>query len=383
MNEHMLRHAPPRLSRKSTWLRVSLLVLLVFGLGACDSTGPSPSVDTSVPPPGTPDPEGENPIPGPGPDSVPVPPDSSGPSMPDPDSLPPPPDSTPPPEPPDSTPTPEPPDSTPPPEAPPPVHTGLPLGPAHVPTEHFADFSGTTITPGFPDSLLPELEAARRANLRVFVSFTGGGRHSRDSTGFNIDKWKERIDQFRRIDFTSYIADGTVLGHFLMDEPNDRRNWNGHQVSQADIAEMARYSKEAWPSMVTMIRAWPDYLEGHEYPHLDAIRIQYASRFGPIDAFIEAQVQGAKSLGVAMVGGLNVLNGGSGESGIPGTREGKSAMSADEIRVWGGKFLAEPYTCAFLMYYYDSAYLSRPDIRAAMSELSQKARGLPKKECRT
>jgi hypothetical protein len=372
MNEHTPLHAPRPLSRKSTWLRASLLVLLVFRLGACDSTGPSTSEDTSdPPPPGTPDSVGGDSVPGPAPDSVPAPPDSSQPPPPGPDSVPSPPDSTT-----------SPPDSTPPTDPPAPVHTGLPLGPAHVPPEHFAEYSGTNITPGFPDSLLPILEAARRANIRVFISFTGGGRHSLDSTGFNIDKWKERVDLYRAIDFTSYIADGTILGHFLMDEPNDRRNWSGQQVSQADIAEMARYSKEVWPSMVTMIRAFPEYLEGHEYPHLDAIRVQYAPRFGPIDSFINAQVQGAKALGVAMVGGLNVLNGGSGESGIPGTREGKYAMSADEIRVWGGRWLAEPYICAFLMYYYDSAYLSRPDIRAALSELSEKARGLPKKECR-
>ena len=364
MNEHTLLHAPPPRGRKSTWLRVSLLVLLAVHLAACDNTGPSTSEDTSVPPPATPDTGGGDSLPGPTPDapgptpdSVIAPPDSSEPPMPGPDS-------------------------TPPTEPPAPVHTGLPLGPAHVPPEHFADFSGTNITPGFPDSLLPILEAARRANARVFISFTGGGRHSLDSTGFNIDKWKERIDRYRGIDLTSYIADGTILGHFLMDEPNDRRNWSGHQVSQADIAEMARYSKEVWPSMVTMIRAFPDFLEGHEYPRLDAIRVQYAPRFGPIDAFINDQVQGAKALGVALVGGLNVLNGGSGESGIPGTREGKYAMSADEIRDWGGRWLAEPYICAFLMYYYDSRYQSRPDIRAALSELSQKARDLPKKECR-
>jgi hypothetical protein len=362
MNEHTLLHAPLPLTRKSTRLPTSLLVLLAFHLGACDSTGPSTSEGTSVPPPATPDTVGGDSVPEPAPDPVPAPPDSSAPPMPDPDSLGSPPDST--------TPT------------EPPVHTGLPLGPAHLPPEHFADFSGTNYTVGDPDELLGDLEAARRANARLFISLTGGGRQSLDSTGFNIEKWKQHIDQFRGFDLTSYIEDGTIIGHFLMDEPHDRKNWNGHQVSQADIAEMARYSKEVWPSMVTMIRSWPEYLEGHEYPHLDAIRIQYADRFGPIDSFITAQVQGAKALGLAMVGGLNVLDGGSGESGIPGTKEKWFAMSADEIRVWGGRFLAEPYTCAFLMYYYDATYLSRGDIRAAMSELSQKARDLPKKECR-
>jgi hypothetical protein len=193
--------------------------------------------------------------------------------------------------------------------------------------------------------------------------------------------WKERVDRFRGVDLTSYIADGTIIGHFLMDEPEDRSNWNGRVVPQAMIEEMANYSKQLWPTMVTMVRTHAYYLEGHQYPHLDATRVHYLDRFSPIDSFINANVDGAKALGLALVGGLNVLNGGSKTSGIPGKWAGKFAMNADEIRAWGTRFLSEDI-CAFILWEYDSTYLARPEIREALAELAQIARSLPKRECR-
>jgi hypothetical protein len=261
-------------------------------------------------------------------------------------------------------------------------HVGLPFGPAQLPPAHFAEFSGTVYTATTPDKLIRDLEVARRSSARLFISFAGSEEFNRDSNGFSIAKWEQRVDRFRGLDLTPYIDDGTIVAHFILDEPQDPTNWNGKQVSQATIEEIAKYSKQIWPTMLTIIRAFPDYLKGYQYPHLDAIRLQYLDRFAPLEDFIAAQVQGAKALGVGLVGGLNVLNGGSKQSGIPGRRAGKNAMSAEEIRSWGGRFLSEPYICGFLMYEYDSTYFSRPDIQAAVADLSQMARSLPEKACR-
>jgi hypothetical protein len=251
-----------------------------------------------------------------------------------------------------------------------------------MPPGLFAAFSGTIYTATHPDTLLLDLEAARRGNARLFISFSGNEQHNRDANGFSLEKWKQRIDRFRGVDLTSYIDDGTIIGHFIMDEPDDKSNWNGKKVPQPQIEEIAAYSKQVWPTMVTMIRAWPEYLEGYQYPHLDAVRIQYSDRFGAIDSFIPANVARAKALGLALVGGLNVLNGGSKTSGIPGRREGKFAMNAGELRSWGSTFLSEPYICAFILYEYDAPYLARPDIQEALSELGEIARARSKKECR-
>jgi hypothetical protein len=332
-------------------------ILLTLLLSACDSTGPalsnarlpdSVNVDSIVPPAVPQDSlPGDSTSP-PGTDSLVPPPDSVGPID-------------------------------------PPVvvtHVGIPFGPFALPSRLYGPkFSGAYIPPrGQP--LLAELEAARRASTRVLLNFTGAGQYFSDDAGFNLARWKQRVDRFRGIDLTSYIADGTILGHFLMDEPNDASNWNGDRVSPAEVDEMAKYSKEIWPTMSTIIRGWPAYLKGYEFKYLDAAWAQYHVRFGSVDDFIATNVSDAKASGLALVAGLNVLNGGSSSSGIPGTRVGKYGMSASELRSWGGALLSEPYMCALIIWKYNEEYFSRPDIEAALSDLNDRAASHSKQACR-
>jgi len=353
-----------------------VLVLLTVSLPACSDGPPaiaseSPTRADSTPAPG-------DSVPPPGPDSLVPPPDSTPP-----DSVTPPPD-----------PVPPSPDSTLLPPAPysrctfpsgsssVPQHAGIAFGPTHVPTPKLGgSFTGTQITATHPACLLADLERARRANARVFISFTGNPQYNRDEDGFSLAKWTQRVDRFRHVDLEPYIADGTILGHLLMDEPNDPREWNGETVSLADIEGMAAYSKQVWPSMVTFVRAFPEYLEGGRFPHLDALWFQYLDRWAPLDEFIAKHFTEARPLGLRVITGLNVLNGGSKSSGIPGRRQGKSAMSADELRAWGGKLLEQPGLCAFLLWEYDEAYLARADIKAAVEDLAAKARSYPAGDC--
>jgi hypothetical protein len=342
-------------ARKAVWLQASLILLLALPFDACGNAEPTNPDDgrfgenpTGVP--ADPDPVPGDSIPAPNPDSTP-PQDSTAPPVPSGPSV-------------------------------PPTHVGIPFGPAHMPPERFAEYSGTIYTATKPDRLMRDLETARRANTRMFISFVGNAQFFRDSNGFSLTMWKQRVDRFRGLDLIPYIADGTIIGHFILDEPDDPSNWNGIRVPQAMIEEMASYSKQLWPTMVAMVRTFPWYLEGHQYPHLDANRVQYLDRFSPIDSFINANVQGTQALGLALVGGLNVLNGGSKTSGIPGRKVGKFGMNPDELRSWGKRYLSESYICAFILYEYDSTYLSRPGIREALAELGEVARSRPKKECR-
>jgi len=307
-------------------------------------------------------------------------------------TTPPPPDTTTPP-PPDTTPPPPPPDTTlpPPPSAEcsvtgggdsaTPVHVGLPYGPAHNPPEGFGpDYTGSLHSGSNPACLMAELAAARRTNTQLIVNLTGNESNLRDANGFSMTKWKQRVDRFRHLNLDSYIADGTLLAHFILDEPSDKSNWAGHQVSLAEIQEMARYSKEIWPKLPTMIRVFPEYLRGGDWKDLDAVRFHYLARFGSVDDFIARHFGEAEALGLRVIGGLNVINGGSGASKIPG-RNGKWSMSPDEIRDWGSKFLARPGMCAFFLYEYDSAYFSRPEIKAAMEDLAVKAKSYSQRSC--
>jgi hypothetical protein len=307
------------------------------------------------------------------------------------DSLAPPVDTAtpPPPSPPDSG-TPPPP-SPPPPPSGPPVHSGIPFGPSVI-TKHESSFSlvpPSSISSAFnalkTDAYLPvllaKLEAARRSNDRLLISFSGQSGAYTDSAGFNLSKWKQKVDEFRGLDLSSYVADGTLMGHYIMDEPSDPRNWNGHRVSLADIDAMARYSKEIWPDLPTVIRGWPAYLKGYHYEYLDAAWAGYHSRFGPIEDFIVNNVRDAKESGLALVVSLNMLAGG-GESGIPGYFNDKYSMTASQVRTWGSALLAEPYVCAFFMFRYNPDYFARADLQGAVAELSEKARSLPNRLCR-
>jgi hypothetical protein len=230
--------------------------------------------------------------------------------------------------------------------------------------------------------LLADLEYARRSNTRVLLNLTGSERYLSDGKGFSFDKWKARVDQFRNADIASYIADGTIVGHFIMDEPDDPSNWGGKTVPLADIDLIAKYSKEIWPTLPTVVRVTPGWLKGYHFQYLDAAWAQYLDRFGPLEPYIATNLRDAKEAGLALVGGLNVLNGGSKNSGIPGHKAGKFAMSANEIRTWGSAMLAQPYFCAYIMWEYERNYFSRPDIKAAMAELSQQAKAHPQQSCR-
>lgn len=310
------------------------------------------------------------------------------------DSLEPPPVDTTTPPPVDTTPPPPipPPDTTSPPPPPgPPVHVGIPFGVSMLSQGESSalllpasslnpDFTALK-TDAFKKNLLDMLQAARRANGRVLVSFSGASGEYTDANGFNLAKWKQNVDEFRGFDLSSYIADGTLIGHYIMDEPSDQRNWNGHLVARADIDEMARYSKEIWPDLPTIIRGWPWYLKGYDYKYLDAAWAAYHERFGSIDEFVSSNVRDAKEAGLSLVVGLNVLAGG-GDNGIPGFKEGKKSMTAAQVRAWGGALLDQPYACAFFMFRYHPDYFARPDIKEAVADLGQKARRLDNRTCR-
>jgi hypothetical protein len=342
-------------------IRPSAPLFLLFLLGsACDSTGPAASLGR------TPDSTGTESVP------PPTPPDTTTP--PGPDSLPPPP-------PPDTV-APPPGDTTSP-VLPPytPKHSGIPFGPAQQPSGTFGPELQATILPGNPAELLIDLERARRSDTRVLINFSGHTIHLQDANGFSMANWKARVDRFKGMDLTSYLEDGTIIGHFLLDEPSDPNNWGGDKVSPAEIEEMGRHSKERWPTMITIVRAWPDYMEGYRFQHVDAIRFHYLHRLGPLDPWIEEHFREARSLGLAIVSGLNVLNGGGPNSGIPGRKEGKFAMNAAELREWGKRLLAEDI-CAFFLWEWDPGYQSRPEIKEALADLKRIAEDKPKRLCR-
>ena len=227
---------------------------------------------------------------------------------------------------------------------------GIPMGMYGLPTSWFGERYNGGFRNIFPQYLLRELADLKARGGKVVLTFGGHPRFYTDAQGyFSLSMWKSRVDLFRSVDFSSYVADGTVMAHYLIDEPNDAANWNGRPVPPATLEEMARYSKQIWPELLTVVRVDATYLS-YDHSYLDAAWAQYVYRKGTAAEYIKRNVEAAQERRLGLITGLNVLKG-----GIDGAR-----MTPNQVQEWGSTLLTSSYPCAFLSWDYDEAYLRAP-----------------------
>jgi hypothetical protein len=225
----------------------------------------------------------------------------------------------------------------------------------------------------WPNSLRSELAAIKSRGGKVILMFAGNEKYYKDAGGrFSLTKWKQRIDRFRSVNFDSYIKDGTIIGHYMIDEPNDPANWSGRPVSPSTLDDMGRYSKNIWPNMPTIVRTHPDYFTSNPR-YVDAAWAQYLSRRGNVNDYIRHNVSIAQKRGLALVVGMNVLKGG---------KPNGTQMTASEVKSWGSALLSSSYPCAFITWKHNSTYFNKSSMRDAMSYLSRKAENRSTRTCR-
>jgi hypothetical protein len=254
---------------------------------------------------------------------------------------------------------------------------GIPFGNFRLPTTELGSrYNGITRNID-PNQLRDELAAIKSRGGKIALALAGPERYYKDSYGhFSLTKWKARVDRYKYINFSSYITDGTIIGHFMIDEPQDPKNWNNQPVAQSTLEAMAKYSKLRWPGMVTIVRSRPDYLDNWtgNYQYLDAAWAQYAANMVPnVNDFITTNVAKAKAKGLALIVGMNILYG----------SPTKTAMSANQIRYYGSALLSSSYPCAFINWRYEDWYMSKSSIKDAMSYLRSKAQSRGFKSCRS
>lgn len=258
---------------------------------------------------------------------------------------------------------------------------GVPFGAFHLPKSLYGKTYTGSLGNIAANQLIDYLETARRNGAKVMVTFSGNEANFIKNRAFSLTMWKQRVDRYRKLNLSSYIKDGTLIGHYLIDEPHDKANWGGKTIPLSTIDEMARYSKQLFPGLPTVARAWPKFLKGYRYKYLDAAWAQYSDRFGSVSAFMNDNVRDAKASGLALVIGMNQLAGGN-KSGIKGFYSGRFAMSGSQLKSWGLAMLDNSYPCAFLSWRYDAKYMSRSDIKSAMVSLANKARSKATKSCK-
>jgi hypothetical protein len=241
-----------------------------------------------------------------------------------------------------------------------------------------------TILASTPSGLLGALKTVKERGGRVLLRLHGDGKVRNADGTFNLNLWKTEVARFRNVNFTSYINDGTIVGHFVFDEPHFPSRWGNKIVPQSSVEAMAQYSKQLWPTLITITSAPPTWLAsaGITYTHLDAGWAIYYSKLGNVTTWLSNQVNKAKLKKLGLVASLNVLDGGNGSSGFAGNYPNKFAMSAAELRTYGTGILSQSYVCAFAMWKYTSDYYGRADIQSAMRDNSARARSHAPTSCR-
>jgi hypothetical protein len=256
---------------------------------------------------------------------------------------------------------------------------GIPFGLYALPTNQF----GTTYNGASKNArvlarsgtFLSTLAAIKSRGGRVLLQLSGNHRHYLDSQGhFSFTKWKARVDTFRLYNFSSYITDGTIIGHFMIDEPNDASNFGGQAVPGTMVEAMAKYSKSIWPKMATVTRAESTYLlRWPGYTYLDAAWAQYVYRKGDVGPFIRRNIADAQKLGLALITGLNIKRGG----------PNGATMTPSQIKTWGSTLLSSSYPCAFISWQWDPNYYALAGVKDAMKYLRSKAQNRVSKTCRS
>jgi hypothetical protein len=251
-----------------------------------------------------------------------------------------------------------------------------------------------------PGNVVGMIANARAAGQKLILVLTGGAPKQYSSNGaFDLAKWEARIDQYNtgpiRDAIAAGVADGTVLGNSLMDEP-EHKNWGG-VMTKPLLDTMAAYAKGYFPTLPMGPSHGPNgyYLwrPNERYRVVDYVLSQYNYWVtnGNVVAWRDKVLAQAKLDGVAVAFSMNILDGGQNAAGDGtwncstetsagrGTHEPACRMTATQIRDWG-KALG-PAGCAMLMWRYDSLAMGRPDNQQAMRDVAAALAKVPQRGC--
>ena len=276
---------------------------------------------------------------------------------------------------------------------PPAIARGVPFGPFALWTDGQRIQTAVAFTGSqdytSPETVIPTIANARAAGHRLILVLTGGGAAEYSTNGkFDLAKWKRRMDQYAttpiRDAIAAGVADGTVLGNSLMDEP-EHRKWGG-VVTKPLLDSMAAYARRYFPTLPMGPSHGPtgyyQWRPTERYRVVDYVLNQYNYWVtnGDVAAWRDRVLAQARLDGVGVAFSMNILDGGqnaprdgtwtcpSGTSAGRGTYEPACRMTAAQIRTYGQEL--GPSGCAMLMWRYDSLALAGTDNQHAMRDVA-------------
>jgi len=242
----------------------------------------------------------------------------------------------------------------------------LPFGPKQLTKDAFGNpYTGGYINAGSVDKLNAMLPIARAHGSRLIIKLPGDRRLFQNPDGtFNLDFWKQNIDRLRGFDFAPYVADGTVIGAELINEPNDPNNWGGAPITKAQFEQCGAYAKSIWPTLPVGGGRSDYLLVNAPWRHIDFGHSQYQMRKGDINTWINQTVQESKDADVGLLMSLNFYAG----------QLDNTSMTPNQIYHYYSAMVKDTYSCALTGYLYDATFLERPEVASAMNKINDLAK---------
>jgi hypothetical protein len=242
----------------------------------------------------------------------------------------------------------------------------LPFGPKQLPPRLFGhlSFTGAYVNAGSAKTLSEILPLARAARMHLVLKLVGDRSAFVNPDGtFSLELWKRHIDRLRSVDLTTYVADSTVIGAELLNEPHNAKKWGGRIISKAELEDAAEYAKTIWPYLPVGAGRSDYVLKYAPWKHLDFGHSQYHMRKGDIEQWCRTAVEESKASGVALLLSLNFYGG----------EVGDAPMTPEEVQRFGSVLAADTYACGLTGYVYDDVYFARPGISDAFAAVASVA----------
>jgi hypothetical protein len=249
----------------------------------------------------------------------------------------------------------------------------------------------------FAESIITRINTARNKRQRLILAMTGGNSSQFKTNGkFDLTKWKNRMNTFKTAAIKSAVAaavaDGTVIGNSIMDEP-ETKQWGG-VMTKPLLDNMASYVKAIFPTLpVGVNHGAPGYAwrtnERYRVVDYTTNQYQWMNNNGQIAKWRDAVLSRASVEGIKVAFSVNLLNGGvpdnsgtwdcSGTGG-KGTIAHRCRMTSTQVRDWGK--LVGPSGCFMMMWRYDGAFMAKAANVDAFRDVASVLAGKPRKSCK-
>jgi len=256
-------------------------------------------------------------------------------------------------------------------------------------------------------NIVTRISVARSMGVRLLLTMTGGARSQYLTGGvFDMVKWKAKQATFNttaiREAVGAAIADGTIVGNVVMDEPfntggpgNEANSWGpAGTMTKARVDSMCAYSKAIFPNLPQGVtHDHDDFEPTKSYRVCDFIVSQYRMAKGDVTAFRDAGLALARRDGHSIAFSLNIMDGGQRDNdndglwecpvpltGGQGSYAPNCRMTAAQVREWG-KLLGQA-GCALTMWRYDDTFMANPDNAQAFRDVAAMLANAPAKSCK-